>query len=200
MNTITDVPALQEAISQVSQGVADHTITIEQAQDLTNQLQQKYVELTDVTQQNIEVQFEEIQKTFSQESVAFYALPLRARKLWMTEPQGMELNTILSKPTYTNDEWYSSTILVYKWSYDLALQQAEIVAKKASLSVSKAFEKAQMLAQSGDTKYISGLDTDVLTKGIVYTNHELLDMNVETLLSVSVDQEGTLTVEATKYK
>lgn len=57
-----------------------------------------------------------------------------------------------------------------------------------------------MLAQSGDTKYISGLDTDVLTKGIVYTNHELLDMNVETLLSVSVDQEGTLTVEATKYK
>lgn len=57
-----------------------------------------------------------------------------------------------------------------------------------------------MLTQSGDTKYISGLDTDVLAKGIVYTNHELLDMNVETLLSVSVDQEGDLIVEATKYK
>gem|GEM_PF-2688760 len=80
------------------------------------------------------------------------------------------------------------------------MQQAEAIAKKAKLSVSKEFEKAQSLAQVGNVKYISGLDTDVLMKGIIYTNHELLDMNVETLLSVSVDQEGTLIVEATKYK
>jgi len=80
------------------------------------------------------------------------------------------------------------------------MQQAEIIAKKAKLSVSKEFEKAQTLAQSGDTRYISGLDTDGLTKGMVYTNHGLLDMNVETLLSVSVDQDGTLVIEATKYK
>lgn len=31
-------------------------------------------------------------------------------------------------------------------------------------------------------------------------NHELLDTAIDTLLSVSVDQEGTLTIEATKYE
>ncbi|SRR5574344_389559 len=118
----------------------------------------------------------------------------------MTEPKGMELNKILSKATHTNDDGYSSTILVYKGDYAAAMQQAESMAKKANLSVSKEFEKAQSLVQLGNVKYISGLDTDMLSKGIIYTNHELLDMNIENLLSISVDQDGTLIIEATKYK
>jgi len=54
---------------------------MEQAQHLANQLQQKYVELTDVAQQNIETQFEEIQKAFSQQSITSYSLPFWAIKL-----------------------------------------------------------------------------------------------------------------------
>lgn len=80
------------------------------------------------------------------------------------------------------------------------MQQAKIIANKANLSVSKEFQRGQSLAQANSMNYVSGLDTDVLTKGIIYTNHELLDTNIDNLLSVSVDQDGTLIIEATKYK
>lgn len=75
-----------------------------------------------------------------------------------------------------------------------------MIAKKANLFVSKNFQQAQALAKIGDINYISGLDISQLDKGIVYVNHELLETNVEQLLSVSVDQNGILTLEATKYK
>lgn len=118
----------------------------------------------------------------------------------MTEPKGMELNKVLSRQTYVNEEGYSSTILVYKGNYTVAMQQAAAIAKKARLAISKEFEKAQALAKVGDVNYISGLDVGALAKGIIYTNHDLFDTNIDNLLSVSVDQDGTLVLEATKYK
>jgi len=69
------------------------------------------------------------------------------------------------------------------------MQQAANIAKKAKLNVSKEFEKAQSLAKIGNVDYISGLDISSLEKGIVYVNHELLETNVDQLLSVSVDQD-----------
>jgi replicative DNA helicase len=54
---------------------------MEQAQNLVDQLQQKYVDLTNNTQQTIETTFNEIQKVFENKSIALYALPLRAKKL-----------------------------------------------------------------------------------------------------------------------
>lgn len=198
VNSINDLLALQSAISQMSQDIAQGNITLEEAQSLTDKFQQRYLELTDTTQQDIEAQFDAIQ--VSLKTIPSYTLPLRAKKLGMTEPKGMELNKILSKSTYTNNEWYSSTILVYKGEYTLALQQAEIIAQKAKLYISKTFEQAQSLAQVGNLKYISGLDISWLAKWIVYVNHDLLDTNIDNLLSVSVDQDGTLIIEATKYK
>ncbi len=81
VNAISDLAMLQTAITQVSEDAAQGLITIEQAQELTNQLQQRYIELTDITQQNIEIQFEAMEKIFSQQSVSSYSLPLRAKKL-----------------------------------------------------------------------------------------------------------------------
>jgi len=54
--------------------------------------------------------------------------------------------------------------------------------------LSKSFEQAQTLAKVGNIDYISGLDIGSLTKGVVYTNHELTDTNIDYMLSVSVDQ------------
>jgi hypothetical protein len=68
------------------------------------------------------------------------------------------------------------------------------------LFVSKDFEKGQALAQNTNTNYISWLDIGNLTKWIVYVNHELLDTNMDCLLSVSVDQYGTLIIETIQYK
>lgn len=200
INTINDLASLQTTITHVSEEINEWKITLEKAQDLMDQLQQKYVDLTDITQKTIENEFNDIQKVFDEKSVTSYTLPLWAKKLWMTEPKGMELNRVSSKQTYTNDTWYSSTILVYKWNYTIALQQAQFIAQKANLPLSKSFAQAQALAKVGNADYISGLDIGSLTKGVVYTNHELTDMNIDYLLSVSVDQNGTLTLEATKYK
>ncbi|HBB04496.1 TPA: hypothetical protein DCZ39_06490 [Patescibacteria group bacterium] len=89
------------------------TINMEIAQKLLNQLQQKYVDLTDTTQKNIETQFGEIQKVFDAQSLASYTLPLWALKLGMTEPKGMELDITRSKQTIVDASGYSSTLLVY---------------------------------------------------------------------------------------
>lgn len=200
INAIVDLSTLQGVITQVSEEMNEWKISMEQAQDLVNQLQQKYVDLTDINQKTIENQFGEIQKTFEEQEVDSYILPLRAKKLWMIEPKGMEFNKTLSKPSSMDDSGYDSTTLVYKWNYTIALQQAKLIAQGAGLSVSKDFEKAQLLAKVGNVNYISGLDIASLTKWIVYVNHELLETNIDYLLSVSVDPEGTLTIETTRYK
>jgi len=54
---------------------------MEQAQSLLNQLQQKYLDLTDITQKDIENQFDAIEKVFASKSYISYTLPLWAKKL-----------------------------------------------------------------------------------------------------------------------
>jgi len=199
INSVGDLVALQVMVTQVSEDLIQGKMSSEEAQSLLNQLQDRYLELTDSTQQDIELQFDVLQKSLDTYSTDSYSLPFWAKKLWMTEPVWMELNTILSKH-HTNTEWYDSTILVYKGAYEMALQQAELLAQKAGLRVSKTFLQGQAIAQDKEPRYISGLDIEGLKQGIVYVNHDLLDKNVETFLSVSVDYDGTLVVEATRYK
>ena len=199
VSTIADLATLQGVISQVSQKVQDWVLSLEEAKILVAQLQQKYLDFIDTTDKNIENTFDIIQQTFDENWLRTYWLPLRARKLWMTQPKGMELNTLLSTYTIVNDSGYSSTTLVYNWNYTIALQQAQIIAQKANLSVSKDFQQAQTIVKFGNIDYISGLDIGGLTRWIVYVNHELLDINVDQLLSVSVDKNWILTLEATKY-
>lgn len=200
ITSIADLPTLEGVIVQVSQEMNDWTLSMEQAQNLVNQLQQRYIDLTHTTQMTIESGFDIIQKTFDQKSFTLFWLPLWAKKLWMTEPKNMALDKTLSSYNITNDSGYNSTILVYAWDYTVALEQAKIIAQQAHLYVSKNFQQAQSLAKLGNIDYISGLDIGNLSKWIVYINHELLDTNFDILLAVSVDQDGTLTIEATKYK
>jgi hypothetical protein len=120
--------------------------------------------------------------------------------MWMILPVWMNIDMTLSQRNTLDDSWANSTVLVYTWSYDIAMQQAQLIAQNAGLLVSKNFQQAQTLAKIWNIDYISGLDVGSLTKWIVYVNHELLETNIDNLLSVSVDQEWTLTLEATKYK
>lgn len=198
INTITDLPRLQDVISQISEAMNAWTLSMKEAQRLVEQLQKKYIALIYTTNESIENTFATIEKTLNTQNIGSYTLPLRAKKLWMIEPQGMNLNTLVSKYVYETD--YDSTILVYTWDYDVAIQQAKLIAQKSHLQVSKNFKQAQSIAQVGNVDYISGLDIGDISKWIVYVNHELLDTNIDKLLSVSVDQEGILTIEATNYK
>lgn len=198
INAISDLGTLQDAIFQVAQDM--HTLTLTQAQDLVESLQTKYLELTQSTQQSIESWFDVIQKSFDQQSFTLYSLPLRAKKLGMSHPRDMTLDKSLSSYKIMDASGYTSTILVYKWSYEIAMQQAKEIAQKANLFVSKNFQDAQSLAKLGTIDYISGLDIVGLSKWIVYVNHDLLETSIDSLLSVSVDKEWTLTIEATKYQ
>ncbi|MFA7298155.1 MAG: hypothetical protein WC010_00770 [Candidatus Absconditabacterales bacterium] len=199
INTIVDIPTLQITITQVSEEMNEGKITLEQAQLLVEQLQQKYIDLTD-KDINIETTFDNIQKSFDEKLFVMYKLPFWAKKLGMIEPQGMELNKTLSTYVAMNDSGYFSVVLVYTGDYTIALQQAKLIAEKAQLHVSKDFAKAQLLANVGNTNYISGLDIAGLSKGIIYLNHELLETNIDNLLLVSVDSNGVLTLETTKYR
>lgn len=199
VNSIDDLSTLETMIIDLSENIIQWEIDFKQAQLFINQLQERYLELTDTTQQGIESQLVSIQKTLQQYAGVSYSLPLRAKKLGMKEPKDMELNTILSKH-YSNEEGYDSTILVYKGEYDAALKQAEIIATNAGLHISKTFQQGQVIAKETEVNYISGLDVENLTQWIVYVNYDLLDTDIDTLLSVSVDKEWTLVLEATKYE
>ncbi len=175
------------------------TLDIIKAEDLVNQLQQKYVDLTANAQPAIETQFADIQKIFDQQAVKSYTLPLWAKRLGMIEPQWMNIDKTISQQNYITSGGYESVILVYTGAYQEALQQAKLIAEKAHLHVDKAFQKAQSIAKIGDIQYISWLDVGNITQGIVYVNHDLTDTNVDYVLSVSVDQNWMLTLEATNY-
>lgn len=198
--TITDLSLLEKTILDVSQEIKNGNLSMENAQNIVTQLQQKYLDLTGIVNQSIEDDFLTIQKLFAKNSVIIYWLPFWAKRLWMTEPMGMKLNAALSKQSYKNDTGYDSTVLVYTGDYAVALQQAEIIAQKANLYVSKGFQQAQALAQVGNIDYISGLDISGLRTWIIYVNHELLDTNLDNFISVSVDQSGTLIIQTTNYK
>ncbi len=195
--TIADLTALQNVITQVSQEMQAKTISLEQAQILLDQLQQKYVDLTISPKNAFEEQFASLQKIFDNKSIGSYTLPLWSKRLGMTYPQRMILDKSLSKSIITDKQ--ISYILVYSGEYTVALQQAKLIAQKAKLQVSKNFVQAQALAKVGNIDYISGLDISGLTQWIVYLNHELLDTNIDNFLSVSVDPTWTLVIEVTKY-
>lgn len=162
VTTITDLDTLQTVIGQVSDAMQAGTLPLESAQDMLDQLQQKYIDLTDSTQTDIETQFTHLQTVFEQKAVVPRSLPLWAKKLGMVVPQGMKLDTQLSKQLSTDE--YSSTVLVYTGDYDTAMQQAQRIAQQAHLYVSKDFQKAQALLQIGEIGYISGLDANSLMK------------------------------------
>jgi hypothetical protein len=52
---------------------------------------------------------------------------------------------------------------------------------------------------SNEGKSFTGLDTSNLTKWVVYSNHNLTDTKIDYLITVSVEADGILTVEATNY-
>ena len=114
-------------------------------------------------------------------------LPNRAINLWLSIPANMVMDENQKKETTVASGWYDSITLVYKWNYDVAMQEAAKIAKNANLPVSAEFASLQEKLGS-------------VIKGSVYTNHGLLDTNIEYLISVTVDEDGSMTIEATNYK
>lgn len=118
-------------------------------------------------------------------------LPPWAKQLGLTEPTGMILDSDFCQSTSENneDEGFNSVILVYNGNYDNAILQAEIIAKKAGIPMSQAYKDALILSQ----KY--GIESIL---GASYMNFEIgSDNNPKYNISITVDDNGTLSINAT---
>ena len=67
------------------------------------------------------------------------------------------------------------------------MQEAQRIASGAKLFLSPEIAQAQAMVKSG--KVISGFNTQELMDSLIYTNHNLLDTAVATIISVSVTKE-----------
>ncbi|MCX6822836.1 MAG: hypothetical protein NTX91_02455 [candidate division SR1 bacterium] len=189
---------LQTEITRISDQLLSGTITPDIAQELFEQLQSKYTELT---QTQLLSRMTTLQKIIDQQKDAIVKLgelPSRAKNLGLSLPVRMRMDKIASKQTRVGKEGYDSIQYVYRGPYDYAMAEAMRIASGAKLFVSPEIAQAQALVNQG--KSISGLDTSHLTKGIVYTNHALTDTKIDYLINVSVDADGLLTIEASNYQ
>lgn len=194
---VQNLTELQTEITRISDALLSGTITPYAAQELFEQLQSKYTELTEAQLLSRMDALREIIEQQKDAAVKLGELPTWAKDVWLILPVRMRLNRAESKQTRVNKDGYDSLLYVYKWPYDYAMSEAMRIASWAKLFVSPEFAAAQQLSNEG--KSFTWLDTSNLTKGIVYTNHNLTDTKIDYMISVSVDADGILTLEATNY-
>lgn len=118
-------------------------------------------------------------------------IPIWARQLGLTEPVGMQLDIDFSQSTSENNEveGFNSVSMVYQGDYNTAMQQAAIIAAKAGIPTSQDYKDAIELSE----KY--GIES---VKGASYLNFEIGSMdNPQYNISITVDENGTLTINAT---
>ena len=131
-----------------------------------------------------------------------FDLPSWAVNLNITTPVSMVLNEDLSYKTSQEVEWFNSMRFVYNGEYDIAMQQAEKIAKIAWIEISEEFKMAQdIVKQMWDkpSNQIQDLLWDL--KGIVYTNYSLTKKTqVDNIVSISVEEDWTLEIVVTDQK
>ena len=88
------------------------------------------------------------------------SLPYWAVKLGLTEPQGLTLDSDFSQSTSENnpDEGFNSVVMVYRGAYQVAMEQAKMIAAKAVIPLSDDYEAAQQLAEKFGKPIISICD------------------------------------------
>lgn len=131
-----------------------------------------------------------------------FSLPSWVKKLNITTPEGMTLDQNSSYQTTEEVEGFNSMRFVYTWDYNLAMKQAEIIAKKAWIKVSEEFQLAQDALKkmwANTSSQLKELAWDL--KWIVYTNYSLTkDPESDQIISISVEENWTLEIVVTDRK
>jgi len=118
-------------------------------------------------------------------------MPQWAMRLGLTEPEGMLFDNDFSQSTSeTNtNEGFNSVIMVYRGDYEFALEQADLIAKRAGIPLSQDYKDALQLKKEYGIENI---------KGASYMNFKIgADDNPKYNISITVDNDGTLTINAT---
>jgi hypothetical protein len=114
----------------------------------------------------------------------------------------MTLDQNSSYQTTEEVEGFNSMRFVYTWDYNLAMKQAEIIAKKAWIKVSEEFQLAQDALKkmwANTSSQLKELAWDL--KWIVYTNYSLTkDPESDQIISISVEEDWILEIVVTDRK
>lgn len=204
LGSCDEVPKEKEKDFQ--QNLSSFTSTIDRVDstmDLIDQMQQKVDEIEKERDNGLITDDEAIQKlnqinnTLGREIAKktnlnpISELPRWAKKLGLTEPQGMVFDQDFSQSTseQNENEGFNSVIMVYRGSYDVAMSQAQIIAQKAGIPLSQDYKDALLLKQN------YGIETIL---GASYMNFKIgADDNPQYNISITVDNDGTLTINAT---
>ncbi len=171
--TMDMMDAMQQEVDMVEQQRSEGQISDEQADKLLNEIKQTYG------------------RAIARRSKSNPAsgLPTWARELGLTEPAGLMLDPDYSQMTSADNpsEGFNSIMLVYSGSYQTAMAEAERIAKTAGIPISKDYEQAIELSQTYSSTPI---------KGIAYMNFDPFISDNDVNISITVDEEGMLTISA----
>ncbi len=173
--TMDLIDSMQAAMDSLQKDLASGKITQAQAHERLNEINKKYGR--------------KIARNSNYHPAV--KLPQWAKDLGLTEPEGMVLDKDFSQVTSEDNEieGYNSVTLVYKGRYKQAMKQAEIIARKAHIPMTKESKNAREM----EKKY-----GEVIMKGAIYMNFELGgENNPRYNIAITVDENGTLTISAT---
>lgn len=195
----TGEEVFEEQMDSFSKSMKD----IDKTMDLVSLLNRKIeeieekVERGELTREQGNQLVEELNKTYRREIAKrsnihpAKKLPDWAKALGLSEPTGMWQDQDFSSYTSVNnpEENYNSIKMIYRGEYQQALEQAALIAEKAGIPLSKEYADAYQRAE----KYPSVLEQ---IKGIAFVNYDHETKNLKYKISVSVDENGTLTIYA----
>ena len=124
--------------------------------------------------------------------------------LWelnIVAPKYLKLDKTKSQKTTEKIEWFNSIHFVYKWDYDISMQQAKLIAEKADIPVSKEFKMAQEILSSLSTWDNKNSEIEDMLwdmKWIVYTNYNLMDKKApDYTIAITVNEDWSLELDVT---
>lgn len=145
---IQDLQSLQSAVDLLQQRFSDGMVDVDDAQKEIRQLIDTYQTLT---QQEVAATMQALDRSLDDERQKIEklgTLPSRALQLGLTVPQGMKLQKTLSRQVQAGTTGYDSFVLVYKGTYEKAVQEAQRIASGAKLFLSPEITQAQALLKS----------------------------------------------------
>ncbi len=177
-NTITLFDSLQNELNKINKDLAEGKITVKEALNKKNILEKNLGR--------------KVARTTNYHPAKNF--PDWAKALGLTPPKGMKLDSDYSQITSVNnpDEGFNSVLMVYKSNYNIAMQQAAEIAKKAHIPLIKEYKAAFEMKK----KY-----NEEIVKGAVYMNFEPGDPSQpKYAIAITVDENGLLTISATNTR
>lgn len=156
----------------------------------------------DVNVDTIAVQWElQEQIDLMEEQKEDVSIPSWAMSLNISAPEGMQVDATESYQTTEKVEWFNSIHFVYEGEYDIAIEQAEKIAKASNTPLSEEFKIAQEMIDNIGIENIQMQELMWDMKWALYTNYSLMENPTEQhMIAITVDEDWTLEIDVADRK